>query len=215
MCEQVSPLPGPDSHAQRTLATAPMPSDTIARHFAHPAGHTAVVRPFAQTSRATVLARGPRVAQASTVNSANTDMNLAVKKASASVWPLRMRVATVGQRCAPCKLDGKWILGEQEAAAAAPSKAHCLLPPCCHPVRRISSTLFTIALQRCPMFPRHGSCPSLVPMLPPGLFATWWILRPAGGWTSSSFLTAQTASRAGWSPPAASQQQPAGLASPC
>ena len=39
-----------------------------------------MVRPYAQTSRDTLLARGPRVAQASTVNSPNTDMNLVVKK---------------------------------------------------------------------------------------------------------------------------------------
>eukprot|EP00887_Chlorella_sp_A99_P005527 scaffold1.g5527.t1 len=39
-------------------------------------GHAAVVRPYAQMSLQTLLARGPRVAQASTVNSPSTDMNL-------------------------------------------------------------------------------------------------------------------------------------------
>eukprot|EP00887_Chlorella_sp_A99_P002808 scaffold6.g2808.t1 len=43
-------------------------------------GHAAVVRPYAQTSLQTLLARGPRVAQASTTNSANADMDLSKKQ---------------------------------------------------------------------------------------------------------------------------------------
>lgn len=42
-------------------------------------GHAALVRPYAQADKARVLGYGPRVAQASTINSASTDMNLAGK----------------------------------------------------------------------------------------------------------------------------------------
>lgn len=50
-------------------------------------GHAAVVRPYAQTDKARVLGYGPRVAQASTTNSASTDMNLAGKTVRDEGWP--------------------------------------------------------------------------------------------------------------------------------
>lgn len=110
-----------------------------------PAGHAAIVRPYAQTNITRLLQRGPRVAQASTVNSPNTDMNLAAKEVGGFflflfIWGWGRRQAG-GQR---------WALGWQPRGGRRPAAhrsagrvarrcrplppLHCsALTPCCPP----------------------------------------------------------------------------------
>ena len=59
-----------------------------------------MVRPYAQTSKTSLLARGPKVAQASTVNSASADMNLAAKEVGGAAL-LRAGMAGAGRYGGP------------------------------------------------------------------------------------------------------------------
>lgn len=161
-----------------------------------PAGHVAVVRPFAQTSRATVLARGPRVAQASTVNSPSTDMNLAVKKVREHANMQAACCVCEGHLCAHGRGTSEWQAVLLLCTLSSPA-----LPLC--PVCRTTFMRCSIELRLHPKLPPHGACPPLVGMPPLALSGTLWMVPLEAGWTSSNSSTALRASRAGWWPPAA------------